>query len=410
MLNIPDLRLGPTTKGFCCPEPQDVADFVAASHTLFDGSLTYPVMTLERSALAHNIDQLARFAAAHGLQLAPHGKTTMAPAIFEAQLAAGAWGLTVATGQQLMAAYSFGVRRMFVANQILDPAVLRWLASTSRQDPAVEIIHYIDSATGVDASSAIPTEHRYRVVIELGLTGGRTGVRSVDDVVQLARYARDRGIVVAGVSGYEGGLAAEPAVRTYLRQLRQAGTALVESGLVDAPQILVSAGGSAFFDLVADELGGIACAGRPVLTLLRSGSYVTHDHGIYQRKTPFNRIDGQLRPALRVWAQVSSRSERELAIVGMGKRDIPFDEGLPVPLTVRPGHGPGRQCTGWQVTRTNDQHAYLEPIQGLSGATDFAPGDVIEFGISHPCTALDKWQAIPVLDGERIVDVYATYF
>jgi D-serine deaminase-like pyridoxal phosphate-dependent protein len=258
--------------------------------------------------------------------------------------------------------------------------------------------------------SVIPTEHRFRVVIELGLTGGRTGVRSVDEVVRLARYARDREVVVAGVSGYEGALDAQPAVRTYLRRLGQAGTALVESGLVDAPQVIVSAGGSAFFDLVADELGGLACGGRPALTLLRSGSYVTHDHGVYQRKTPFNRINGQLRAALRVWAQVNSRPERELAIVGMGKRDIPFDEGLPDPLTVRHGHGPGQQCTGWQVTRTNDQHAYLEPIHGLSGASDLAPGDVIEFGISHPCTAFDKWRAIPVLDGERIVDVYATYF
>ena len=328
MLNIPDFRLGPATKGFCCPEPQDVADFVAASPTLFDGSLTFPVMTLERNALAHNINQLA-VRRRHGLHLAPHGKTTMAPAIFEAQLAAGAWGLTVATGQQLMAAYSFGVRRILVANQILDPAVLRWVASTSHKDPAVEIIHYIDSATGVDSSSAIPTDHRFRVVIELGFAGGRTGVRSVDDVVPLAEYARDHGIVVAGVSGYEGALDAEPAVRTYLRQLRQAGTALVESGEVDGPQILVSAGGSAFFDLVADELGGIACAGRPVLTLLRSGSYVTHDHGVYQRKTPFNRIDGQLRPALRVWAQASSRPEPQLAMLGMGNATSPSTRGCP---------------------------------------------------------------------------------
>jgi len=32
-------------------------------------------------------------------------------------------------------------------------------------------------------------------------------------------------------------------------------------------------------------------------------------------------------------------------------------------------------------------------------------------GISHPCTAFDKWQLIPVVDEEyRIVDVVRTFF
>jgi D-serine deaminase-like pyridoxal phosphate-dependent protein len=410
-LRIPAVTLGPETKGFCCPETMTAEEFVAASHDLFDGSLTFPVMTLDQPALTHNIDQLARFAEQHQMQLAPHGKTTMAPAIFAAQLGAGAWGLTVASGQQLMAAYSFGIRHLLVANEILDPAVLRWIDSTSTADPATEMIHYIDSAAGVDAITAISDSHRFAVLIELGYPGGRTGVRSLDEVLELARYARELGVWVVGVSGYEGGLDSISAVRAFLRDLHQAGTALAEAGLVDASEIILSAGGSAYFDLVAEELGGVQRAGLPARMLLRSGSYVTHDHGVYQRRTPFNRVEGELRPAIRVWASVTSRPEPELALVALGKRDIPFDEGLPVPLTVRrPDGSSTRQCSGWELTRTNDQHGYLEPVRGAAQPSQLSPGDVIEFGISHPCTAFDKWRAVPVLDGHRIVDVYGTYF
>ena len=282
----------------------------------------------------------------------------------------------------------------------------------SVDDPTTEIIHYIDSFSGVDVVSAIATEHRFRVVIEVGYSpGGRTGVRSLHDVVPLAAYARRRGLLVTGISGYEGGLDSLPAVRTFLSDMRRAGTALVTAGLLETPEIVLTAGGSAYFDVVADELGGVQCAGLPALTLLRSGCYVTHDHGLYQSRTPFNRINGELRPALRVWASVTSRPEPELALVAMGKRDIPFDAGLPAPLTVRRPDGSGQQlCRGWRVTRTNDQHAYLERVDDGAEATELSPGQVIEFGISHPCTAFDKWRAIPVLDDEKIVDVYATYF
>ncbi len=158
----------------------------------------------------------------------------------------------------------------------------------------------------------------------------------------------------------------------------------------------MSAGGSARFDRVAARLAG-AGLGRLVL---RSGASVTHDDGVYRARTPFDRVpaEGPLTAAPEMWAQVVSVPEPGLALAGMGKRDVPFDEGLPVVLS------PGEGLT---VTRLGDHHAYLAVGPGVS----VAPGDLLRFGLSHPCTAFDKWREIPVVDdGHRVVDVLHTYF
>ncbi|MFD0521552.1 type III PLP-dependent enzyme domain-containing protein [Paractinoplanes durhamensis] len=94
--------------------------------------------------------------------------------------------------------------------------------------------------------------------------------------------------------------------------------------------------------------------------------------------------------------------EPGLAIAGMGKRDAPFDEGLPVPWEVRRGSAT-LPAAGMSVTKLNDHHTYVV-------ADGLQPGDLIRFGISHPCTAFDKWRYLPVVDEEhRVVDVLQTF-
>ena len=69
--------------------------------------------------------------------------------------------------------------------------------------------------------------------------------------------------------------------------------------------------------------------------------------------------------------------------------------------------GGAAALAGAKVTGLNDQHAYLRVDPG----TPLAPGDLVCLGISHPCTTLDKWRVIPVLDEEdRVIDVVHTFF
>jgi D-serine deaminase-like pyridoxal phosphate-dependent protein len=371
-------------KGFWQPDGAvPVEEFVAAGHTLFDGSFTWPLLVVRQEAVRANIATMAAYCERHGFSFAPHAKTTMAPALLRAQLAAGAWALTVATASQAVVLRRLGVPRVVIANEVLDSTALRWLAGQS----GWEVYLQVDSVAGAERAAGL------RLLAELGFPGGRTGCRTVDEVLAVARAAGGR---LAGITGYEGGLSTEADVDAWLATLTEAARRLAEEGLL-ADEVIVSAGGSAWFDRVVKALEGQWLPGHRIRAVLRSGASVTHDEGFYRERTPFNRVPGEggLDPALAIYAQVLSTPEPGLAIAGMGKRDAPFDEGLPV--AERPGV---------TVTKLNDHHTYLAVDEGAVEV-----GDVLQFGISHPCTAFDKWRLIPVVDDAGIVvDVLTTYF
>ncbi|MFC0862856.1 alanine racemase [Sphaerimonospora cavernae] len=451
-LERPEIVIDWSTRGFLRPgSPIAAEEFAVAGHSLFGGAFTWPVMVAKRSALEHNLAALARFAAEHGLAFAPHGKTTMSPELFQAQLDAGAWGISAATPAQVLVCRKFGVPRVLLANEIFDVAALRWLAAEIEH---FEFLCYVDSAEGVrvldEAAGAVP----FRVLIELGHEGGRTGCRGTAALLEVAEAVREaRGVELAGVACYEGTQPGAGGVRAFLREFREAAEAVAP---YVTGQMIVSAGGSAWFDLVAEELSPLTGeSGLNALAILRSGAYIAHDDGFYREHTPYNRIapgagglvgglvGGQvggmagLRPALEVWAQVLSVPEPGLAFVGMGKRDVPYDLDLPVARAVRHGpsgetmpiNGPNRDGPnrdGPKVVKVWDQHAQVVwNAQGAAGAGpqprdlgprdlgpgDLGPGDLVAFGISHPCTAFDKWRVIPVVDDDYVVvDLIATFF
>ncbi|MBG6099567.1 alanine racemase [Nocardioides luteus] len=398
-------------KGFMEPgEAVDLTTYATSGRNLFDGSFTWPVMVLKKSALEHNIATLAGFTEEHGLLLAPHGKTTMAPSLYQRQLDAGAWAITVASPSQALVARHAGVRRVLVANEILDHSALSWVASERAADPEFLHLHWVDSVEGVEAaaeaSALVGVEDRpLAVLIDLGFPGGRTGCRSVGEAVELARVVDSTpGVLLAGVAGYEGGLGTAEAVGDYFDRLKELASTLFTEGLVPADAI-VSAGGSAFFDVLAERWSAGWPDGMTPRKVLRSGTYVTHDHGLYADTTPYNRIEGTLDPAIEVWAQVVSAPEEGLVIVGMGRRDVPYDNGLPTPLTVRRNGFGGAEKLEGTVEKLADQHAFLRTDAGLR------PGDLVSFGISHPCTAFDKWRLIPVVDLDyTVTDLVRTYF
>lgn len=413
-LTIPEGHVDWRTKGIWQPgDPIPDRAFAAAGHPLFGGAFTWPLLVARRSALDHNIAELASFCSTRNLEFAPHGKTSMAPALFEAQLNAGAWGITVATAGQALACRAFGVPRVLLANELLDPAALGWIAR--QLDQGWELLLFADSAAGVQAAStaaaAAAGSRPIRVLAELGYPGGRTGCRDATELRAVAQAAAAApGVELAGVAAYEGGIESLSAASRYLGAVRAAATELADGGLLPE-EVIVTAGGSAYFDLVAAELGGDWLPGHQLRVILRSGAYVSHDNGLYQGRTPFTRITGDLEAALEMWAQVTSVPERGLALVGMGKREAPYDAGLPVPLRVRHADGRVTAAAGLSVVQFNDHHAFLSVSESVPDGTRLAPGDLICFGISHPCTAFDKWSVIPVIDdGYTVTDLLRTYF
>jgi D-serine dehydratase len=381
-----------------------VGDLGGLGHHI--GDLPLPVLVLRESALADNLATMQRWCDERQVSLAPHGKTAMAPQLVRRQLETGAWGMTAATVQQVGVMRAAGARRVILANELVGAPEIAWLERERAADPELEVWCLVDSPAAVRQLEAGLTSARpLPVLIELG--GTRAGCRTDEQALAVAAaVAGAPRLVLAGVEGFEGTLGTdrEPATLAAVDAFADRIRALVErldaaGAFAGAGEILATAGGSALFDRVADRLRFPARSGRPVRVVLRSGCYLTHDDGLYARASPLS----ALRPALELWARVLSCPEPGLAIAGFGKRDAPYDIDLPVIREVRGGAAGG---DGLRVAALNDQHAFIADPEGA-----LRVGDVLRCGISHPCTAFDKWSLIPVLDDDDvIVDAIRTLF
>jgi D-serine deaminase-like pyridoxal phosphate-dependent protein len=397
-----------------------VGELSAERRDLFTGGFTTPILALSAEDVEHNMRQLELFSARHGLAFAPHGKTSMAPQLFDQQLSHGAWGITVAVPHQARVCRAYGVQRVFLANELVDAAALRWVAAELAADPGFHLVCYVDSVRGVELMHAAlreaGTARPVDVVIELAAgDGARTGVRTEEGCAEVARaVAGAPTLRLTGVAGYEGEVpdADGDRVRAWLRRLVALAAGLDEAGAFgsDVEEIVVSAGGSAWFDAVADVFADIPKLTRPVLKLLRSGAYVSHDDRHYRDITPFNRVpeEGELRAAFTLWAQVVSRPHERQAFLNAGKRDAAHDLHLPVPRVVRSARdGSMRPAEGMEVTKLSDQHAWLETTDE---AADLEVGDWVGLGMSHPCTIFDKWQLIPLVSPDGTVPKFIRTF
>jgi D-serine dehydratase len=422
---ILDLPLDGGSKGF----PQDrpatrLGDVGALGLRLTEGGLDFPAAVLKRSVLEHNARWMAEFSRRSGASLCPHGKTTMAPQLFHRQLADGAWGITLATAQQARISYHYGIKRILLANELVLPAAIRWVQATLDADPGFDFTCLVDSPEGVARLEASAQGLRpIPVLVELGIPGGRTGARSVQAALAVARAVRASSrLQLRGVECYEGIVVSQdPAVdrvriQEWLGRLGTLAQRCDEEGLFETGCVLLSAGGSAYFDLVVQALAGLRLSG-PSQVVLRSGCYFSHDAGHYERLLALLeerlpeplRMERRLLPALEIWGQVLSRPEPGLAFLGLGKRDAGHDLGLPVPIAwARPGAGNPRPAPGaWRITTLYDQHARLE----LPPEADLQVGDLVGCGISHPCTAFDKWQVLFEVDDDyRVLGAIRTFF
>lgn len=382
--------------------------------------LSLPTAVLYEDKIRHNLAWMQKFVQEYGVKLAPHGKTTMAPKLFRRQLDGGAWGITLATAQQTGAAYAHGVRRVLLANQLVGKRNMTLIADLLK-DPAFEFFCLVDSAAAVAHLGRFfrARGQTIQVLIELGVTGGRTGVRGPQqqrEVLDALEAWRDA-VELAGVEVYEGVLSTEADIRAFLQRAVATTRELIAAGCVHRTPAILSGAGSAWYDIVAEEFSG-QDVGGPLDVVLRPGCYLTHDVGIYkaaqaqiQTRNPIARqMRTQLQPALQLWAYVQSIPEAERAIIALGKRDAAFDAGMPEPAAhFRPGvhRSPTQAPTHWEITGMMDQHAYLR----IAAGDDIAVGDMIAFDISHPCLTFDKWRHLPIVDADyNVIDIVQTFF
>jgi D-serine dehydratase len=348
----------------------------------------FPVLVLRESALRTNIHAMADWCRANGFDIAPHGKTTMCPQIFRRQLDAGAWAITVATAAQARVCFEVGVRRVLIANQVVGAANVRALGNY----PDVELYCLVDS---IDSIGQLEGARPLNVLIEIGKRGWRTGVRAADAIDAIIARLPSH-LELRGVEAFEGLAKNADEAEEFLSGAADVAERLFDRYTIREP--IFSAGGSSYLGPVSQVFRKLRPSWRRVL---RSGCYVTHDHGIYARQQAValaaDPTIPRFSPALELWACVQSLPDPGIAIVAFGKRDCAYDISLPTPL----------DASGAKVTAINDQHAYLSYPEGIK----LAVGDRLRFGISHPCTAFDKWREIPLIDeDDNILDTYRTFF
>lgn len=395
---------------------------------LLKGDLPLPAAVLRRSALEANRRWMRSFLSRTGAFIAPHGKSTMAPQIFEMQLQDGAWGMTCATVSQLAVYRRFGVGRVFFANQLVGRASIRFVLDQLAQDPAFDFYCLVDTLEGVRLLASAVAAHGLarplNVLVEVGAPGRRTGARTVDAALAVAREAAaSPHLALRGVEAFEGVFGdlaqteKEAAVARLTETMRGVADGCLSEAVFAEGAVILTAGGSEMFDMAAGGLAAWA-AERDFLVLLRSGCYIAHDNLTYERayrrmleRDPsLGEITPGLTPALEVWACVQSRPEPGRAFATMGKRDVSFDVDLPKPVKwFRPGvhTAPQPAPESWRVTALNDQHAFVD----LPEDADLAVGDMIGFGVSHICTTFDRWQLLLEVDDDyTVVGGIRTFF
>jgi D-serine dehydratase len=396
---------------------------------LLNEDLPLPAAVLKGDCLRHNSEWMKAFLAKGGAYLAPHGKTTMSPALFDLQLADGAWAITVSTPHQIHVARNFGYDRILLANQLVGAKAIDYVISELARDSSFEFLCLVDSATNVDAIARAAKNAKLQrpieVLLEIGYLGGRTGCRTVDEALHLARAIRKTDGVVAlrGIEGFEGLLKGDnnaatlALVRDFLDRVVALARTFDAESLYDTETVILSAGGSSFYDVVVEKLGSAGLS-KPTTIVVRSGCYITHDSVMYvnavnalrERNPKLANAGGGLKPALEVWAYVQSRPETKKLIAGLGKRDISYDD-QPVPLLwFRPGSGmqnPQPLSPSHLAVRLNDQHCHVTVPED----SPLTVGDMIGFGISHPCLTFDKWRILHVVDENyQIESSIRTYF
>ena len=391
---------------------------MSAPANLLAEEVCLPAALLKKSALENNISWMQRYADARGVSLAPHGKTTMTPWIFQAQQRAGAWGIGVGSAWQASAAMASGIQRVLMVNQLVGKANMQVVAQLKAHYRAVDFICCVDSEVNVHALSAFFADQGQTldVLIELGVPGGRCGCRSVDDALALAQRVSDLpGLRLRGLELYEGVLHGDdpqPQVEALLQQA--AALACRMEPLVDGEFILTGAG-TVWYDVVCN-IWLAAAKPRRCRIVIRPGCYITHDRGIYDlaqqeliaRDPIACDLAGDLTSALELMAMVQSVPEADRAVVNFGKRDCAFDAGLPQPIAhYRNGQELALRAESIVSTGIMDQHCMLR----LAPGSDVQVGDILLFGTSHPCLTFDKWKTLLLVDDDyNVLDELDTLF
>jgi D-serine deaminase-like pyridoxal phosphate-dependent protein len=242
-------------------------------------SLDTPAALVDIPQMQRNIQRMQQRMSSLGVRLRPHIKTSKCLPVIQAQIAAGASGVTVSTLKEAEHCFAAGIRDVFYAVAIA-PGKLPQALALRRKGCNLSLL--TDSVSGAEAMVAFAQQHdeRLDVWIEIDCDGHRSGLAAQDPVlIDVARILSDGGLHLRGVMTHAGSsyeldsleplqALAEQERALCVRAadtLRAAGLACPEVSIGSTPTALsalnldgvteVRAGVYVFFDLVMRNIG-----------------------------------------------------------------------------------------------------------------------------------------------------------
>lgn len=235
-------------------------------------SLNTPAALIDVARMVRNIERMQQRLNGLGVRFRPHVKTTKCVQVVDAQIAAGAQGITVSTLKEAEQFFATGIRDIVYAVGMA-PGKLGQALELRRQGCDLKIV--ADSIACAEAIEAFGREHgeAFDVWIEIDVDGHRSGVLPEDDLLlAIGKVLKEGGMHVGGVLAHAGSSyeydTHDPLVRIAEQERSGCVRAAERLRAADIPCEVVSIG-STPTALTAEHLEGV--------TEVRAGVYVMFD-------------------------------------------------------------------------------------------------------------------------------------
>lgn len=368
--------------------------------------LPTPAAVLDADRMERNVERMQRRAAALGVRLRPHVKTSKCLDVARAQVAAGASGITVSTLKEAEAFFEGGFADILYAVSMAPHRAAQAVALAER-GCALTVV--VDSLAGVEALAAAGAARRAMPVwIEIDVDGHRGGVPPESPLLlAIAERLRAAGLRLDGVLAHAGSsyeLATADALERLAEQERartvRAATVLRESGH-PCPTVSV---GSTPTALAARRLDGV--------TELRAGVYVFFD--LVMAGVGVCGLDDL---ALSVLTTViGHQPERGWLLVDAGWMALSRDRGTASQALDR-GYGlvcdvAGRPLDDLRFGAANQEHGILSSRSGAGGAALAAAhpiGSRLRIAPNHACATGAQHDRYAVARGDAVVATWPRF-
>ena len=319
-----------------------------------------PALIIEGSTVRQNIATMAN--TLPGASLRPHMKATKCTELAKLQVQAGHHSFTCATPREVVGMVKRGLGRdLLLANETLDAARLHEMALL-QGDALITVA--IDSDETLHAAYVAGIHH---VLIDVNVGLPRCGIPP-HQAGQLADRARNLGITVRGVMGYEGHLMMVADRQEKIAKVEEC-MALLRVASHDVGGEIISAGGTGTYDFHANT--GV--------TEIQAGSYSLMDTQYAQLGLPFAQA------AYIVGTVISSNPQ--WAVVDVGLKSLGMDHGNPT-------------IDGHAVWFCSDEHTTFSPIAGQTPKV----GTRIRVTPAHIDPTVAQHECAWVTEQDNIVD------